>query len=281
MMDEKTKQSANVLIDLAIKEDIGTGDISTNSFIPKGEIKTARLVAKENGVVAGLEVFQMVFERFENSIEWKVLKPDGSHVQKGDIIVEFRGSYRTLLSGERIGLNFLQRMSGIASLTSKFVELTAGTKVKVLDTRKTLPAYRLLDKFSVKMGGGSNHRMGLYDMVMLKDNHIQIAGGIKPAVEAVRKRIPMSIKVEVETTTLEQVQEAIDAGADIIMLDNMTLETMKEAVQLIDGRADVEASGNMTLERVKDVAETGVDFISIGALTHSVIALDISQRIID
>ncbi|MDX1283399.1 MAG: carboxylating nicotinate-nucleotide diphosphorylase [Draconibacterium sp.] len=281
MMDEKTIQSANVLIDLALAEDIGTGDISTNSFIPQGEIKTACLIAKEDGVVAGLEVFKMVFDRFEKNIEWNAYIKDGCHVKKGDRIIEFKGSYRTLLSGERIALNFLQRMSGIATLTSQFVALTEETKVKILDTRKTLPGYRSLDKYSVKMGGGSNHRMGLYDMVMLKDNHIQIAGGIVPAVEAVRKKIPMSIKIEVETTTIEQVKEAIEARADIIMLDNMTIEQMTEAVKLIDGRAAVEASGNMSLERIREVANTGVDYISIGALTHSVKALDISQRIID
>ncbi len=281
MMDEKTLKSAEILFNLAYSEDIGEGDITTNNFIAQGEIKTARLVAKANGIVAGLPLVKMVFERFDANFEWNEILSDGSRVTQGDIIAEFKGTYRALLSGERIALNFLQRMSGIATLTNKFVKAVEGTKVEILDTRKTLPAYRLLDKYAVKMGGASNHRMGLYDMVMIKDNHIQIAGGIKPAVAAIKSKIPVSIKVEVETTTLEQVREALEAGADTIMLDNMSNETMTEAVAIINGRAKVEASGNMSLERITGVAKTGIDYISIGALTHSVEALDISQRIID
>jgi nicotinate-nucleotide pyrophosphorylase (carboxylating) len=281
MMDEKTLKSAEILFNLAYAEDIGEGDITTNNFIAQGEIKTARLVAKADGIIAGLPLVKMVFMHFDENLEWKEFISDGGAVKKGDIIAEFSSSYRALLSGERIALNFLQRMSGIATLTNQFVKAVEGTKVEILDTRKTLPAYRLLDKYSVKMGGASNHRMGLYDMVMIKDNHIQIAGGIKPAVEAIKSKIPVSIKVEVETTTLQQVREALEAGADTIMLDNMDNATMTEAVQIIDGRAKVEASGNMSLERIAGVAKTGIDYISIGALTHSVEALDISQRIID
>lgn len=281
MMDEKTLKSAEVLFNIAYAEDIGEGDITTNNFIPQGEIKTARLVAKADGIIAGLPLVKMVFTRFDENLKWNEFIGDGGSVKKGDVIVEFSSSYRALLSGERIALNFLQRMSGIATFTNQFVKAVEGTKVEILDTRKTLPAYRLLDKYSVKMGGASNHRMGLYDMVMIKDNHIQIAGGIKPAVEAIKSKIPVSIKVEVETTTLEQVKEALAAGADTIMLDNMTNETMIEAVQIIDGRAKIEASGNMSLERIQEVSATGIDYISIGALTHSVEALDISQRIID
>jgi nicotinate-nucleotide pyrophosphorylase (carboxylating) len=280
-MEDKVLKSAAVLFDLAYIEDIGDGDVTTDNFIPQGEIKTARLVAKEEGVVAGLPIVEMVFRRFDPNFEWKVNYNDGSRVAVGDVIAEFKGSYRALLSGERIALNFLQRMSGIATYASQFAKITEGTKVQILDTRKTLPGYRHLDKYSVRMGGASNHRFGLYDMVMIKDNHIQIAGGIKPAVEAIRKKLPMSIKIEVETTTIEQVKEALAAGADIIMLDNMSNEMMTEAVGIIDGRAKVEASGNMSLERIAEVAKTGIDYISIGALTHSVSALDISQRIID
>ncbi len=280
-MEEKVRSAARILFELALAEDIGDGDITTNNFIPKGETKTARFVAKENGIVAGLPIAKMVFEEFDANLKWDEKLPDGSQVNKGDVIVEFSANYRALLSGERIALNFVQRMSGVATYSNRCVKETAGYKVKILDTRKTLPAYRLLDKYSVKMGGATNHRMGLYDMVMIKDNHIKIAGGIKNAVEAIREKIAVSIKIEVETTNIKQVQEAIAAGADIIMLDNMDTGTMKECVKIINRRAKVEASGNMAISRIKEVAATGVDFISIGGLTHSVNALDISQRIID
>lgn len=280
-MEERELKAAEVLFELAYTEDIGEGDITTNNFIPEGEKKSAVFVAKDSGIVAGLQVAEMVFRRFDTDLEWNVNLPDGSKVEKGDIIVEFSAHYRALLTGERIALNFVQRLSGIATLANRCANEVAGFNTAILDTRKTLPGYRILDKYAVKTGGASNHRMGLYDMVMIKDNHIQIAGGIKPAVEAIRKNIAVSIKIEVETTTIEHVQEAIDAGADIIMLDNMSLEEMKKCVELIDHRAKVEASGNMTIERLREVAATGVDFISIGALTHSVKAFDISQRIID
>jgi len=281
MMDEKTLKSAEVLFDLAYAEDIGDGDITTNNLIDPNQNKTAQLVAKEEGVVAGLPVAEMVFKKFDKNLEWKVLIPDGSIVLPGDIIVEFKGNYRALLTGERKALNFLQRLSGIASYSHLCMIETEGTKVEILDTRKTLPGYRHLDKYAVRMGGASNHRFGLYDMVMIKDNHIQIAGGITQAVEAIRKKIPKSIKIEVETTTIEQVREALAADVDIIMLDNMRSTLMKECVAIIDRRAKIEASGNMTIKRIRKVATTGVDYISIGALTHSVKALDISQRIID
>ncbi len=196
-------------------------------------------------------------------------------------MVEFTADYRALLTGERKALNFLQRLSGIATYARLCMNEVKGTKVEILDTRKTLPGYRYLDKYAVRMGGASNHRFGLYDMVMIKDNHIQVAGGIKQAVDAIRSKIPKSIKIEVETTTLEMVKEALESDVDIIMLDNMSSEMMAEAVKIIGKRAKVEASGNMTIKRIRKVAATGVDFISIGALTHSVKALDISQRIID
>ncbi len=280
-MDDKVLKSAEVLFDLAYAEDIGDGDITTNNLIPFGEIRTARLVAKESGVIAGLPVTEMVFRKFDENLKWDEKLSDGSKVEPGDVIVEFTANYRALLTGERKALNFLQRLSGIATYASKCMKEIEGLNVEILDTRKTLPGYRHLDKYAVRMGGASNHRFGLYDMVMIKDNHIQIAGGIKPAVEAIRKKIPKSIKIEVETTTIEQVQEALDADVDIIMLDNMSAKLMKECVSLINRRAKVEASGNMTIKRIHKVAATGVDYISIGALTHSVKALDISQRIID
>jgi len=279
-MEEKILKSAEVLFDLAYAEDIGDGDITTNNLVPPDSSKTAILVAKEKGIVAGLPVAEMVFRKFDPNLEWDVKIPDSSKVKPGDVLVEFKGNYRALLTGERKALNFLQRLSGIASYAGKCMEEVKGEKVEILDTRKTLPGYRHLDKYAVRMGGASNHRFGLYDMVMIKDNHIQVAGGIKEAVNAIRSKIPKSIKIEVETTKLEQVQEALDADVDIIMLDNMSSKMMKEAVDLIAGRAKIEASGNMTLKRIRKVAATGVNYISIGALTHSVKALDISQRII-
>ena len=279
-MDEKTLKSAEVLFDLAFAEDIGDGDITTNNLVPPDTNKTAILVAKKEGVIAGLPVAEMVFRKFDPAIEWDEKIPDGSHVSPGDILVEFTGNYRALLTGERKALNFLQRLSGIATFASKCMKEVEGHDVEILDTRKTLPGYRHLDKYAVRMGGGSNHRFGLYDMVMIKDNHIKVAGGIREAVQAIRSKIPKSIKIEVETTTLEQVQEALDADVDIIMLDNMSSKMMKEAVAFIDRRAKIEASGNMTLKRIRKVASTGVNYISIGALTHSVKALDISQQIV-
>lgn len=280
-MEERVLKSAEVLFELAYAEDIGDGDITTNNLIPPGENKTAIMVAKENGVVAGLPVAEMVFRKFDPNLVWNVKFPDGSVIKEGDILVEFTADYRALLTGERKALNFLQRMSGIATYARLCMNEVKGTKVEILDTRKTLPGYRYLDKYAVRMGGASNHRFGLYDMVMIKDNHIQVAGGIKQAVDAIRSKIPKSIKIEVETTTLEMVKEALESDVDIIMLDNMSSEMMAEAVKIIDKRAKVEASGNMTIKRIRKVAATGVDFISIGALTHSVKALDISQRIIN
>lgn len=280
-MDKKTLMSAEVLFDLAYAEDIGDGDITTNNLIPEGENKSAILIAKEEGIVAGLPVVEMVFKKFDPNLLWKEKISDGNKVVPGDILAEFTGNYRALLTGERKALNFLQRLSGIATYANKCMKEIEGHNVAILDTRKTLPGYRHLDKYAVRMGGASNHRFGLFDMVMIKDNHIKIAGGIKQAVSAIQVKIPKSIKIEVETTNMEQVQEALDAEVDIIMLDNMSSKMMAEAVKLINKRAKIEASGNMTIKRIRKVAATGVDYISIGALTHSVKALDISQRIID
>ncbi len=280
-MNAQELESAQTLIDLAIREDVGTGDITTDNLVPSGMQKQAYMVAKAEGVIAGLEVAEMVFRRFDPELAWNPLVRDGEHVKKGDRIVEFSASYRALLTGERTALNFLQRMSGIATAAREYVTMLEGYHTQILDTRKTLPGFRLLDKYAVKAGGAVNHRIGLYDMVMIKDNHIAVAGGITKAVEAIRPHLKQGILIEVETTTLEEVAEALAAGADIIMLDNMDNETMAKAVALIGDRAKSEASGNMSAGRLAGVALTGVDYISVGALTHSVKALDISQRIIN
>ena len=269
----------NQLIDLAIEEDIATGDVTTNSIIPAHSRAVAEMKMKADGIVSGLEIARRVYERFEKDIVWEPLVKDGDAVKKGDVILRIEASYRCLLLGERLSLNILQRMSGIATETAKYVKELNGTRTQLLDTRKTAPGLRILDKMAVKDGGATNHRMGLYDMAMIKDNHIKVAGGITQAVQAVRANIPAHIKIEVETTNLDEVREALAAKADIIMLDNMNNAEMAEAVKIINGQAKTEASGNMNIPRLKEVAATGVDFISVGALTHSVTALDISMNI--
>lgn len=267
------------LIDLAIEEDIATGDVTTDSIIPAHSKAVAEMKMKADGVISGLEIARRVYERFEKDIVWEAKVRDGDAVKKGDIILRIEASYRCLLLGERLSLNILQRMSGIATETARYVKELAGTHTQLLDTRKTAPGLRVLDKLAVKQGGGTNHRMGLYDMVMIKDNHIKVAGSITNAVNAVRKNVPADIKIEVETTNLDEVREALAAQADIIMLDNMNNQDMAEAVKIIAGKAKTEASGNMSIPRLKEVAATGVDYISVGALTHSVTALDISMNI--
>ena len=280
-MNKHAVKAARKLIELALAEDVGDGDITTNNIVPSGIRRKAKMVAKANGVVAGLPVAEMVFRKLDPNLVWNELTPDGTKVKCGDVMVEFEGSYRALLTGERTALNFLQRLSGIATMSAIYADAVKDFQTVILDTRKTLPGFNKLDKYAVKTGGASNHRIGLHDMAMIKDNHIEVAGGIAAAVNAVRASIEHGIKIEVETTTIEQVQEAIDAKVDIIMLDNMAVETMRKAVIMIAGRTKIEASGNITLERLRDVAATGVDYISIGALTHSVSAMDISQRIED
>ena len=267
------------IIDYALREDIGSGDITTNSIIPIDLQSTATMTAKSTGIIAGITVAEYIFKLLDPNITLKAFVQDGQSVNKGELILEITGSYRTLLTGERLALNFMQRMSGIATMTHNCVKELIGTKAQILDTRKTAPGLRLLDKYAVLMGGGTNHRIGLYDMVLLKDNHIKIAGGITNAITQVKKHNIKSLKIEVETTTIEQVQEALTQGADIIMLDNMSTQMMTQCVKLIGDQAKIEASGNMTIERLKEVAKTGIDFISIGALTHSVIAFDISMNI--
>lgn len=273
------KKRIEEIIKSALAEDINTGDITTNLLIPEDKNASAFMMAKETGVIAGMEIAEMVFKYLSADINWKPLVNDGDKVEKGTRIAEIKGSYRAILTGERLALNFLQRMSGIASETAKYVELVKGSGTEILDTRKTVPGLRILDKYAVKAGGGTNHRIGLYDMVMIKDNHIEVAGSITKAVDNIRKELPAGIKIEVETKNLAEVKEALAANADVIMLDNMDNETMSEAVKIVAGKAKTEASGNMSLERIKGVSETGVDYISIGALTHSVKALDIGQYI--
>ncbi len=268
------------IIDLALEEDIGSGDITTDSIIPAKAEKKVYLAAKADGIIAGIDIFIKVFERLGGEIVYEILKEDGSTVKKGDRILNMTGNYRTLLTGERTALNFLQRMSGIATAASEFVEALRGTGVTILDTRKTVPGHRLLDKYAVAAGGGENHRIGLFDMAMIKDNHIKVAGNITKAVKMVKEKSGGKVKIEVETTTLEEVKEALAAEPDVIMLDNMDANMMREAVKLIDGRCKTEASGNMTMEKLKETAKTGIDYISSGALTHSVKALDISMRFI-
>ena len=272
----------NKLIDLGIEEDINTGDITTESIIPESMNAVATMTAKQDGVVSGLEIVKMVYERFQTDTIFTPYFQNGDSVKKGDVILKVEATYPTLLRGERLSLNIFQRMCGIATETAKYVKELAGTTTELLDTRKTAPGLRVLDKMAVKDGGGTNHRMGLYDMAMIKDNHIKMAGGITKAVEQVRSRIAEGIKIEVEATCLAEVQEAVAAGADIIMFDNMTNEAMTEAAAYIKSTGKpikTEASGNMNIPRLKEVAATGVDYISVGALTHTVKAMDISMNI--
>lgn len=267
------------LIALALQEDLGSGDVATEALIATSQKATARWYAKATGIVSGLEVALRVFRTLDPAIEMHVRVAEGESVTAGQEIVSFQGAFKALLMGERTALNFAQRMSGIATSTRAFVDAIGDLPTRLLDTRKTLPGHRLLDKKAVRDGGGTNHRMGLYDLAMIKDNHIAVAGGIRQAVALVRKSMPAYLRIEVETSCLSEVQEALVAKADIIMLDNMTLEDMREAVKFIDGRALTEASGNVTRERVRAIAETGVNFVSTGAITHSVQALDISMKL--
>ncbi|MEW6196662.1 MAG: carboxylating nicotinate-nucleotide diphosphorylase [Bacteroidota bacterium] len=273
------KKNFEKVISTALKEDIGKRDVTTDLLIPKKKKAAAYFIAKQDGIIAGLDAAKMVLKKMDKKIKWKNFVEDGAKVKAGTKIAEVRGSVRALLSGERTALNFLQRMSGIATLTSVYVEKISGTNAKILDTRKTVPGLRLFDKYAVKCGGGTNHRIGLFDMVMIKDNHIKAAGSITKAVNKIRKSIPKKMKIEVETTNLGEVEEALKLNVDVIMLDNMNLNGMKETVQLINKKCFVEASGGVNLETVRAIAETGVDFISVGALTHSVSALDISMKI--
>ncbi len=264
---------------LALEEDIGIGDITTKSCIPEDDMAHGYLKAKEDGVLCGIETFAHVLELVDKRIKVTPNFTDGQRVKVGDIIAEIEGPTHGVLSGERVALNILQHMSGVATYTAKAVEKVAGTNVHIADTRKTTPCMRALEKYAVRVGGGYNHRFNLTDGILIKDNHIVSAGSITNAVECVRRNAPHTLKIEIEAETMEQIKEALDAGVDIIMLDNMSVENMRKAVEFIDGRAITEASGNMGNRDLLEVAKTGVDIISIGAITHSVKALDISLRL--
>jgi nicotinate-nucleotide pyrophosphorylase (carboxylating) len=263
------------IIDNALAEDIGSGDITTNHIFRDAERGSAVFTTREEGVVAGLPVAELVFRRLDPHIKWEQAVAEGSIVAAAEKLALVSGRLPAILSGERVALNFLQRLSGIATKTRAFVDQVAAYEVKILDTRKTTPGLRLLEKYAVKIGGAENHRFGLFDGVLVKDNHIRAAGGITRAVSLLRLSTPAGMKIEVETETLEQVREALAAGADMVMLDNMVPELMIEAVKIIAGKVPVEASGRVTLDTIESVAATGVNFISVGALTHSVQSLDI------
>lgn len=268
------------LIRTWLLEDVGTGDVTTRAIVSPDQRGVAEIVVREAGVFCGVPVAEHVFAELDTELAFTSLVPEGSRVGPGTIVARLEGSLRSILTGERLALNLLQRLSGIATLTSRFVEAVAGTGVVILDTRKTTPGLRALEKYAVRVGGGRNHRFGLFDGILIKDNHIRAVGSVREAVRLARERAPHSLVIEVEVTTLEELDEALAAGADWILLDNMDLETIRQAVQRVAGRAKLEVSGGVTLDRIRAIAETGVDAISVGALTHSARALDISLEIV-
>ena len=272
------KMQADKLIRMALQEDITSEDVSTNAVMRSAVKGTVDLIAKEDGIIAGLDVYARVFQILDEKTEISFFCKDGDEVKKGELMATVTGDIRVLLSGERVALNYLQRMSGIATYTRQVSKLLEGSKVTLLDTRKTTPNCRVFEKYAVRVGGGCNHRYNLSDGVLLKDNHIGAAGSVAKAVAMAKEYAPFVRKIEIEVETMEQVKEAVEAGADIIMLDNMTPEMMKEAVELIAGRAQTECSGNITKENIAKILETGVDFVSSGALTHSAPILDISMK---
>lgn len=272
------KMQADQLIRMALQEDITSEDVSTNAVMPTEVKGTVDLIAKEDGIIAGLDVYARVFQMLDEKTEIDFKCKDGDEVKKGELMATLTGDIRVLLSGERVALNYLQRMSGIATYTRQVAKLLEGSKVTLLDTRKTTPNCRVFEKYAVRVGGGCNHRYNLSDGVLLKDNHIGAAGSITKAITMAKEYAPFVRKIEIEVENLEQVKEAVEAGADIIMLDNMTPEVMKQAVELIDGRAQTECSGNITKENIARIREIGVDFVSSGALTHSAPILDISMK---
>ena len=278
-MNEITmKMQADQLIRMALQEDITSEDVSTNAVMPTATKGTVDLIAKEDGVIAGLDIYARVFTILDEKTEIDFHCKDGDEVKKGELMATVTGDIRVLLSGERVALNYQQRMSGIATYTRQVAKLLEGSKVTLLDTRKTTPNCRVFEKYAVRVGGGCNHRYNLSDGVLLKDNHIGAAGSVTKAIQMAKAYAPFVRKIEIEVETLEQVKEAVEAGADIIMLDNMTPEVMKQAVELIDGRAQTECSGNITKENIQKIREIGVDFVSSGALTHSAPILDISMK---
>ena len=264
------------IVKTALAEDIGGGDITTALTIPRESIATGVIVAREQGVLCGLDVVRATFDAVDPEIVLEEIADDGSRLSAGDTIATLSGRTRGILSGERVALNFLQRMSGIATATARYVESVSHTKARIVDTRKTTPGLRVLEKYAVRVGGGFNHRFGLSDGVLIKDNHLAAAGGVATAVSAAKKQAPHTLRIEVEVGSLNQLDEAVEAGADAVLLDNMTPDVMREAVELVGGTVILEASGGVSEENVVEIAETGVDIISVGALTHSVRALDIS-----
>lgn len=265
------------IVRTALEEDIGNGDITTILTVPEHTQAEARIISKSAGVLAGIEVARLVFAILDPEVTFKCRVEDGSRLKPGMVIATLKGKATTILSGERVALNFLQRMSGIATLTHEYVRRVSHTKAKIVDTRKTAPGLRYLDKYSVTVGGGFNHRFGLYDGILIKDNHIAAAGGITAAVRAAKRGAPHTLRIEVEVTNLEQLREAIDSGADAVLLDNMPVDMLRKAVEFAPGGIILEASGGITLDNVAEIAETGVDLISVGALTHSAAALDLSM----
>lgn len=278
-----TEQAIHDFIQLALAEDLGEGDHSTLGAVPASKKSKARLLVKDEGIIAGLTVAEKIFHEVDPSLTITFYKKEGDLIHKGEVAFIVEGSARSILSAERLVLNCMQRMSGIATYTHRLCKLIEGTNAQLMDTRKTTPNFRLMEKWAVAIGGGKNHRYALYDMVMLKDNHIDMAGGIRPAIENIRKYLTVhnkNLKIEVETRTLKEVAEVLEAGGvDVIMLDNMNVEDMKKAVKLIDGKFRTEASGGITEATLRSVAECGVDYISVGALTHSVKSLDLSLKV--
>ena len=278
-MNEITmKMNADKLILMALQEDITSEDVTTNAIMPEKVLGEVDLICKGEGVIAGLNVFARTFELLDKDTEIIFMAKDGDKVNKGDLLAKVKGDIRVLLSGERVALNYLQRMSGIATYTNQVVNLLVGSKTKLLDTRKTTPNMRIFEKYAVRVGGGFNHRYNLSDGVLLKDNHIGAAGSVAKAVQMAKEYAPFVRKIEVEVENLDMVREAVEAGADIIMLDNMSTEEMQEAIRIIDGRAETECSGNVTKENIGRLTSLGVDYISSGALTHSAPILDISLK---
>ena len=278
MNDITMRLNADNLIKMALQEDISSEDVTTNAVMRSRKQGEVQLICKQDGIIAGLGVFERVFKLLDETTEVEFYAEDGDEVKNKQLLGVIRGDIRVLLSGERTALNYLQRMSGIATYTHQIAELLKETKIKLLDTRKTTPNMRIFEKYAVKVGGGYNHRYNLSDGILLKDNHIGAAGSVRKAVEMAKEYAPFVRKIEIETENLEMVKEAVEAGADIIMLDNMTPEVMKEAVKLIDGRAETECSGNVTKENIERLVEVGVDYISSGALTHSSPILDLSLK---
>ena len=273
-----TRLNVDNLLLQALREDISDEDVTTNAVMRSYQKGEAQLICKEDGIIAGMDIFQRVFELLEDGIEVEKYVEDGAEVKKGDLLAVVRGDIRVILSGERTALNYLQRMSGIATYTRNVVKLLEGSKTKLLDTRKTTPNMRIFEKYAVRVGGGNNHRYNLSDGVLLKDNHIGAAGGVRQAVEMAREYAPFVRKIEIEVENMEMFHEALEAGADIIMLDNMSVEMMKECVALAKGRAETECSGNMTKENIDKIKDIGVDYVSSGALTHSAPILDVSLK---